>query len=259
MFAVMLLGLIQGLTEFLPVSSSGHLTLLGTWLSTRDNDIVLEVLLHFGTLMATLVVFRATILSICMGIIKRDRVSLKITGLILAATIPTGIIGKLFEDTFQRIFGMPLVVSIMLICTGCIIFCTRFVQNKPGELSGIKWHQAVIIGFFQAMSIIPGISRSGTTISTALFLGVSRKAAGEYSFLISIPAIMGATILKLPGAFSGSHHFTMFQMLAGVSVSFVSGYFALKVLLHFVHRGQLHIFSWYCWALGAAGVIYFAF
>jgi len=257
MFDALMLGLLQGLTEFLPVSSSGHLVLFGNWLGTQDGGNSFEVMLHFGTLLSTLVVFRKSLYNLVTGIFQKDPEQIRLMVCIIITTIPTAILGKLFEEPLEKLFSSPLIVSGMLILTGLILFIPKFIQQgqkTPQQLSG---RSLFLMGVLQALAIIPGISRSGTTITTGLALGLSRKAAGEYSFLISIPVIMGVPLLKLPALFTDKHYFTIPQMALGTLASFGAGLLALKFLLFFVKQGRLHLFSFYCFAAGILGLFLF--
>ena len=190
-----ILGIIQGLTEFLPVSSSGHLVLFGKLLNHQEEGNLFEVLLHFGTLVATIIVFRTHIMDLVKGIFSGDSKSKSLGINIVIASIPTAIIGLLFEDFMESLFDSPLLVSCALIFTGIILMSTKFVK---GETKDLTWKMALIIGFAQAMAITPGISRSGSTIAIALLIGLSRKEAGNFSFLISIPVIGGVTFSENP-------------------------------------------------------------
>ncbi len=255
MISVIILGVIQGLTEFLPISSSGHLVLAGNWLNIKDDNVSFELLLHFGTLLATALVFRKQILAIITGALKKDKEQLILVKAIVITTIPTALLGKLFEDPLERLFDSPLIVSFMLLLTGAILYLPKFVPQKNhsvGELGWIKW---VFIGVFQAFAIIPGISRSGTTITTGLLLGLSRKQAGEYSFLISLPIIAGACVFKIPDMANSPQTLSAMQMFVGTAFAFIVGWVALKFLLYFVQKGMLHYFSWYCWAFGGIGIL----
>lgn len=257
MIAVMLLGFIQGLTEFLPVSSSGHLVLLGNFMGTQDGGSAFEVMLHFGTLLSTTVIFRQPIIQLLTGILKRDPMQIKLMLCIIATTIPTAILGKLFEDPLEQLFSSPFVVSIMLFVTGGLLFIPKLLPPSEKTPQELGYGKVFLLGVLQALAIIPGISRSGTTIATGLALGLSRKSAGEYSFLISLPVILGVTLLKLPELAEGGRHFSLWQMTMGTFIAFLSGLVALKFLLIFVHKGKLHYFSIYCFLAGALGLFIF--
>lgn len=250
-----LLGLIQGLTEFLPVSSSGHLVLFSKWLGGADMDVLRETILHAGTLLATVLVFRKQIYAMVLGAFKRDKISIRDIALIATASVPTALIGLGGKDFFEGLFTNYLAVSIALLVTGSFLFATRFLNTKA-EGEDLTFLQAFIIGTIQGLAVIPGISRSGSTIVTALFLGVSRRKSGEFSFLISLPAITGVVLLKSLEIVKGSGPAPEISMLFGFLVSFFSGWLALIFLLRFVQKGKLHHFSWYVWAMGIVGLIW---
>jgi undecaprenyl-diphosphatase len=252
-----LLGIIQGLTEFLPVSSSGHLVLFGQWLHVGSEDMLLEVLLHFGTFLATILIFRKRIAELISGLFKREAKALQTAGWIIIASIPTGLMGVFAKSYFEKLFSSPAAVSGFLLFTGTVLFATRFAP-KP-QKGGIRWWQALIIGIAQSIAILPGISRSGSTICTALFLGVKREEAGEFSFLISLPAIFGATLLTAKDWVEAGADTTRLglPMIMGVLFSFAVGLVALKWLLHFVKQGKMHLFAPYVWALGIFGLLWF--
>lgn len=263
----LILGIIQGLTEFLPVSSSAHLVLGKVLLSVHEHGIVFEVFVHFGTLLSVLLVYRRDIYLLIQSMLKVLRRPGLISGhyrqdrefrflvYILAGSVPAGVIGILFNDPVERAFNDPVMVSGMLLVTGVILLLTRFIKPPQRELT---FTRAILIGCAQAMAIMPGISRSGSTISMALYLGISREEAARYSFLLAVPVILGATLLKLvellrhipPSA-------EILDLAAGTLISFVSGYAAIKLLLMFIRRGKLDYFAWYCFAVGFVGLLYF--
>ena len=268
-FEAILLGILQGLTEFLPVSSSGHLVLAQQFLGLKEPLVFFDVMLHVGTLAAVLVAYRDAIKRLVVGGLPTlgDRqfwqqpkgtlnssAELKFIGLILLGSIPTGIIAVLFKTELESFFDEVRLVSIMLILTGVILQLPRLRREKGdnavGELK--TWH-APLIGIAQGCAITPGISRSGTTISLALFLGIPAKTAAEYSFLLSIPAILGAVVLKIRdvGDMSVPLHITG----TGVLASFIVGYIALRFLLVMLNRGKFSVFSYYCIALGLTSLL----
>ena len=259
-----LLGLVQGLTEFLPVSSSGHLVLLKYYLNTDlEGGVSFEVVVHAGTLFATIIIYRRILWDLIRYFFKEAPNRLKSEGftpvfwgdekgrlisLLLLGTIPTLVIGFVFKDLFENLFGNVLAVTIFIGITGTVLYSTGFV---PGFLKGKRRNNirsAIIIGVVQGLAITPGISRSGTTISAGMWMGIHRKKAADYSFLLSIPAITGAFVFNLRDMTQvGNHHWL--PLGVGFVVSFISGYVALKFLLDFVHRGKFHVFAWYCWGI----------
>ncbi|SMO43820.1 undecaprenyl-diphosphate phosphatase [Fodinibius sediminis] len=263
-----LLGLIQGLTEFLPISSSGHLV-LGKELLGGDfeKNITFEVIVHFGTLCSILVYYKKEIAAILSSLWKlvrnpseiRQRYksdnNIKLSWFILISMIPAAVVGFTMEEMIENTILRPFPVSIMLLVTGAILYSTRFRRDHPNDLGT---GSALGIGLAQAFAILPGISRSGSTISLGLYLGIKREEVANFSFLMVIPVIAGAMLVKtFEMAESGVPFDTLFGLLVGFITSFVSGYFALKYLIILLRSKGIHPFAWYCWILGAVGLVYF--
>jgi len=253
-FDALLLGILQGLTEFLPVSSSGHLVLAQEVLGVKQPGVSFEVLLHLGTLLAVLIYFRSQLALLVRSIfdanMKRERA---IVGYLVIGTIPAGLAGLLFKDFFERAFSNPAITSLMLLVTGLILLSTRFFKTG-GKRVGVL--SAVIIGIGQAVAILPGISRSGTTIAAGMVSGVKPSEAAEFSFLLAIPAILGATVLKSKELLALTSDF-LGQYLVGTVFSFLFGLVAVYVVLAVVRRGKLDYFAYYCFAAGAVGLYLF--
>ena len=262
-----LLGILQGLTEFLPISSSGHLVLAQTFLGLKEPLVFFDVMLHVGTLMAVLVVYREAIGKLAVGGVstladtqfwRKPRATfntsneLRFIWLILLGSIPTGVIAVLFKTELESFFDEVRLVSIMLILTGFILQLPRLrrqdVEGSDNPDGSVKTWHAPLIGIAQGCAITPGISRSGTTISLALFLGIPAKTAAEYSFLLSIPAILGAVVLKIRDV--GDTTIPLYIVGAGMLAAFIVGYIALRLLLVVLNRGKFSLFSYYCIALG---------
>lgn len=266
-FEAVLLGILQGLTEFLPISSSGHLVLAQEFLGLEEHLVFFDVMLHLGTLFAVIVAYRQA-----LGRLTRTGLStlgngqfyrkpitmvnasvdLRFIWLILLGSIPTGIIALFFKSDLESFFNDVQLVSIMLIITGIILqlprLCKHKTENNNSSSEKIKTWHAPLIGIAQGGAITPGISRSGTTISLALFFGIPAKTAAEYSFLLSIPAILGAVVFKIRDI--GETHIPYYILAAGMLASFVVGYIALRFLLTLLNRGKFSLFSYYCVALG---------
>lgn len=259
-----LLGLIQGLTEFLPISSSGHLVLGKHILGVEvETGITFEVVVHFGTLCSILVYYRKIIGELITSGLSffgapsenKEDPNVKLIGFILVSMIPAMIIGFTLEEQIEFIFSSPLIVSGMLIVTGLMLFSTKFVKDTPNEVSLGK---SFLIGIAQALAMIPGISRSGSTISTALWLGVKREAAANFSFLMLIPVIGGAMLLEVKELIEiGISDAALINLVIGFLASFISGYYALKYLIIILKRRGFHYFAYYCWIVGAIGLVYF--
>jgi len=261
-----LLGVIQGLTEFLPVSSSGHLAVVQAWLDLDAAGLAMllfDVFAHLGTLVAVLIVFRRQISLFLRRLLREsarafvgDRIAFRIALLGIVASVPTAFIGLAFKDKFEEAFGEPRWIGAALACTGAILFVTRWLPRPTRGWRQFLWWQAAIVGIAQGMAIMPGISRSGATICVALMLGLRRRWAGEFSFFIAVPAILGATVLKTADAFEAvageSIAIGWGPIAVGGLLSFLTGIAALMILLVVVRRAQLHYFAFYCWLLSAA-------
>ena len=245
--------MVQGLTEFLPVSSSGHLVFFQSLFGLQEPQVAFDVMLHLGTLLAVVAYFRTDISRVLLGTwawVKGRREGeekAKLLLWIVVASVPTGLMGILLKDWFESLFSRPKTVGLMLLVTGLLLWMTRTVgrkQKTTGEMGAVD---ALFIGIAQGVAIIPGISRSGATISTGLFCGLHRELAGKFSFLLSIPAILGATLLKFREIDTGAEFGVT---LIGMTVAFVIGLLSLKLLMKIIRAGKLSGFAYYCWAMG---------
>ena len=247
------LGLLQGLTEFLPISSSGHLVIAQHFLGIDDGGLFFEVLVHCATLAAVLAVYWHDIVEL----IKKP--FQKYTYLLIAGTIPTGIIGLAFKDSFEAMFTSINIVGYTLLITGFILILAEFISRTILNSTKFTYWQSLLIGLGQGLAITPGISRSGTTIAVALLVGLEREEAARFSFLLSIPAILGASIVEAKDIVLAQHISSSLALpsAVGALAALVSGYAAIKLLLGVLKRGKLYYFSIYCWLLGAA-VIFLA-
>ncbi len=244
-FQSLVLGIVQGLTEFLPVSSSGHLVLAQHLMGIPETSVAFDVMLHLATLLAVLVYFRSRL----WLLIRNRRLALAL----IAGTVPAGLAGVLFEDFFKSLFQSVSAVGLALVGTGFILFFAELVQariRRPHSMEAISMADAVWIGIGQAVAIIPGISRSGSTISAAMARGIQRKDAAEFSFLLSIPVILGAGVLELRHVSSTFGLHELPALLVGGLAAMGSGLVAIKILLAVVERRRLTTFSWYVWVLG---------
>jgi undecaprenyl-diphosphatase len=256
-----LLGVVQGLTEFLPVSSSGHLVLAQEALGIEHNDITFELAVHLGTLVPIFMVYFSDLWQMTKApFVEKgplsDRPATRLLLLLILGCIPTAAIGLGFEDFFQSLFSSPGPLVFSFAITGTLLYATRFAPKGDKAALSLPWASALIIGIAQGMAITPGISRSGTTIAVALFLGTSRDFAARFSFLLSIPAILGAVLLQARDLESGAHlDWTSLGIGAGVAA--VVGYVALKLLIKLVNSGDFSKFAWYCWGMaGVAGLLW---
>ena len=265
LFQALILGVLQGLTEFLPVSSSGHLVLGQHLLNVQNPEMLsFDVYVHFGTLISVCIIFRQDIgrivLSLWHALRTRTLKSAYETdeyvrlGLaVLVGTIPAGIIGVMFHDQIAETFKDPKLVAVDLIVTGLILFLTRFTRGVKPKRLGVA--SGFIVGLAQSVAILPGISRSGTTISTGLFLRLSPAMAAKFSFLLSIPVIAGAAILESKTVLRQGMEMGYGPFIVGLIAAAITGYFAIKLLLRIIERGRFSWFAFYCFAVGIAGLI----
>lgn len=272
LWQVVVLSIIQGLTEFLPVSSSGHLILGSKLIGLPSPGLTFAIWVHVGTAFATVVMLRKNISWLIKGIFrptsKQERKRcLILAGYIIAASIPAAIVGILFEDHIDTYFSSSLVASICLIVTGCILQFSKSTPSvKPTSaatklstqdfpLDTVTFPKSLIVGVSQAIAIIPGISRSGTTITAGLLTGMSREDSAVFSFLLSLPAVFGAAFLDIMQAVKTQKPVFEPMALLGGTISFGVGMIALAVLFRTIRKGELYKFSHYCWIVGILGVI----
>lgn len=253
------LGVLQGLTEFLPVSSSGHLVLFQQFFEIGSDHVLFDLVLHVGTLVPVLWFYRDSFVNLVRDPIAGEgpfweRPGVQLLAMLVVASVPTAVIGLLFEDLFEALFARPEALVVTFAITGTLLFVTRGREDGEIGAEGLTWRVAALIGLAQGLAITPGISRSGTTIAVALFLGLKRDFAARFSFLMSVPAILGAVLLKLKDVGGAELHVD--QLAAGGFSALVTGYGALVLLVFVVKRGKLDRFAWYCWfAAVVAGVI----
>ncbi|HIE03194.1 MAG TPA: undecaprenyl-diphosphate phosphatase [Candidatus Latescibacteria bacterium] len=254
------LGVLQGLTEFLPVSSSGHLVLAKALLGLREQGIALEVTVHFGTLLAIITVFHAEVWKVLRDFLGgllpggsrfREGRGWRWAWGIIVGSVPAGLVGVGLRNQVEEAFSSPTLVCLALIVTGLVLRSTRWAKVKERE---VRLLDALLVGLAQALSVLPGISRSGATISVGLWRGLRRKEAAELSFLLALPAILGASALEAKELLFSPPPSAP-ALLGGLIAAYISGYLALKLLLGVVRRGRLEGFSYYCWALGGLGLL----
>lgn len=248
-----ILGIVQGLTEFIPVSSSGHLVLADTLFGIGDGSLAFDVALHAGTLLALFVVFRRDLIKLGSAVVRKKAES-KLVYLIALATIPAVVSGYLLQDLVEDTFRSSVLVAINLIVVAVLMLIAekQFTKQKhPTQLNDINKTQALAVGFAQAAAVIPGISRSGSTITTGLFMGLDRVAATRFSFLLGIPIILGA-LLKTTIGGEGVSRVTSEPdiFLIGIVAAFVSGMFAITFMLRYLAGHSLKIFAYYRIGLG---------
>lgn len=232
------LGIIQGLTEFLPVSSSAHLVIVQYWMGLEGPImLVFDVVVHVGTLLAVLAYFAKDLLFI----LKKD---FRYIVLIALATIPTAVIGLLLKKTVEGFFTTLAPVALTLLVNSFVLFSTQFVSSQKARPM-FSFAKAFWVGLAQGISVLPGISRSGATISAALWLGVKADEAARFSFLIAIPAILGAMVLVLPEGLQMFDRSQWPALLVGFGTAFVSGFLAIAILMKLMMKGRFHYFAFY--------------
>ncbi len=250
-----LLGLVQGLTEFLPVSSSGHLVVAEQVLGVPRHGVVVEVALHVSTLAAVLLVYRARIWELLRGMGGNQRSAWRYLGLLVVATIPAGLAGVWLGDWFEQAFGSLSVVGVDFLITGAILWSTRWAAGRA-QRSEPSWRGAGGIGLAQAVAILPGVSRSGSTVAAALWAGVRPGRAAEFSFLMSVPVIAGAAVLELPKLSAGVDRVGAGPLVVSCVTALAAGIVAIKVLVRVLERGAFHRFAPYCWVIGAGTILW---
>jgi undecaprenyl-diphosphatase len=252
-FEAAVLGLIQGLTEFLPVSSSGHLVLGQALLGVESPGVVFEVAVHLATLCAILWVYRARIAGLARGAVSGERDALAYIGLILVASIPAGVVGVGGREWFEAKFDDPGLAAAMLLVTGFIVWTLRYTAPRAAvERPDVP--KSFLIGCAQAFAILPGISRSGATVGLGALLGVEVVRLAEFSFLMSVPAILGAGLLEL-GAMGAVTNGDLVAISVGSAVAAVSGVAAIHLFVRMLRNATFHRFAYYCWFVGGAYLV----
>ncbi len=250
---VMVLGLIQGLTEFLPVSSSGHLVLFQNIFGIEEATQAFSILLHTATLIAVFIYYWKDIWALMRHPFQR------MTALLIAGTIPTVIIALLFNDTFDSIFGGGKFIGFNFIFTGLILLYADSRKGGRKKVRNMSIFDALVVGLMQGIAILPAVSRSGMTISACLSRGMDRENAARFSFLLSIPAILGAMVLTIKDMLSGDvalvETFGVVPMIVGFVTAAVSGYLAIRFMVEVIKKGKLKWFSVYVFILGAVLIL----
>ncbi|MBC8290134.1 MAG: undecaprenyl-diphosphate phosphatase [Planctomycetes bacterium] len=251
-----ILGIVQGIGEFLPISSSGHLVIAGELLeiilgtkSGKDEKLLLNVVLHAGTLGSIVVVYWKEIWEL--------RVQPRVCGMLILASIPAAILGFTMKSTFEEVFATPLIAGVALFATAGLLILGQRLEKSSLNYEELPMKSAFFIGLFQAGALVPGISRSGSTIAAGLMLGLQRKSAAAFSFLMAIPVIGGAVLVEMKDVFSGETVVTSpAALVIGGIVSFVVGLACLRWMVNLIAKGKLHWFAYYCVAIGTATVVW---
>lgn len=251
----LILGIVQGATEFLPVSSSGHLVIVQTVLGVEVAGVLFEVAVHVATLLSILMVYRQRVTTLAGGVLVRDPDAIQYVLLLVVATIPAGLLGVFGGDFIEGLFDKPATPGIALLVTGGFLWTTRgaikrAVDERPG------WGAAFLIGLAQAGALVPGISRAGATVVAALWLGIRAKEAAAFSFLMAVPVIAGAGVLQIPEIQGGIRDIGVAPLLVGSVAAAITGVLAIRTFVAVLARESFHFFAPYCWAVGAAFLVY---
>ena len=259
----LILGIIQGLTEFLPVSSSGHLEIGKEIFNanlTAADSLTFDVIVHGGTALSTIVVFRKDIFNIIKGVFQfKWNTETQFVLMIIISMIPAALVGLVFEKEIEQLFaGQIMLVGIMLIITSLLLYLADLAKKTH---KAVKPLDSFIIGIAQAIAILPGMSRSGATISTSLMLGISRENAARFSFLMVLPLIIGKMILDVKGIYEtggADIDISIFSLSVGFMAAFISGLFAVSWMIRLVKNAKLRYFAYYCFIVGIGVIIYHA-
>lgn len=263
-----ILGIFQGIAEFLPISSSGHLVLLQKLFGIKEGNLFFTEMLHFGTLISIIVVYFNDIIKIIaeffkliFSILKREKIRSinkyqKLGILIILGSIPTAIIGIFFQDFFESLYASVLPIGFAFLLTGLLLWVSEKNSYQNKNIKAMSFLDAIIIGTAQGIAIIPGISRSGSTIVAGLLRGLSKPLATEYSFLLALPATLGAGLLGIIDIMkSDTKVLINFPLLIGVILSTIVGIFSIKFLINLINKNKLHYFSYYLWIIGIITIL----
>jgi undecaprenyl-diphosphatase len=265
----LILGVVQGATEFIPISSSGHLVLV-PWLLGWDFEpkaaFVFDVLVQWGTIVAVIAYFRRDLFSLAkawvLGLWRRDLFAdpeSRLAWLLLLATVPAAFIGFLLKPTVESTFDQPLTVSLFLVGTAALLYFAERGSRPFMTMSVISWVDSIWIGLAQSLALFPGISRSGATIAGGLFRGLEREEAARFSFLLSVPTMLGAGLIALFDLLNSTNAMDQVTpLLVGFLAAAVTGFAAIHWLLRFLQRRPLYIFSIYCIVIAAGGIVLYA-
>lgn len=252
-----ILSILQGVAEFLPISSSGHLVLFQNLLGIDSPGEDLEILLHAGTMLSIIIFYWKTLLELAMGLLKREKESLNTLLCIVLSAIPAAVFYILMKSRIDNAYGSTAFVGAMLLITGIVLLTLKFVPHGNKTVRPLN---AIIVGIAQAVAILPGISRSGSTIACARMLGITPEKAASFSFIMSLPLIAGATVLMLLGHTGGVAEpahvvaFPITMQLYAFALSSVVGYFSLKILVKMIRTGSFWLFGVYCIIAGIAAL-----
>lgn len=250
-----LLGLVQGLTEFLPISSSGHLVLAEAFVGFKPEGVLFEVVVHVATLLSVFIAYRPRIAEVVTGLVAGQATAWRYAGLIALASVPAAVAGLLWKDYFEATFHSPLDLGWQFLFTAAVLWSTKWASDRVRG-AAIDWSRSILIGVAQAIAIIPAISRSGTTIAAALWTGVAPAAAAEFSFLMSIVVIAGTGVLEFRHVPPGVNLFAP-GVIAAFVAALLSGIVAIKFLVALLRSARFHLFAPYCAILGLLCIVWF--
>ena len=254
-YEAVFLGALQGATEFLPVSSSGHLVMGQALLGIEVPGAGLETVLHAATLLSVVIVYRSRIGALLAGIARGDRDQLGYAGLLLLASVPAAIAGLGFGGFFESLFDRPWIAGAGLLVSGCVVWTARRALAR-GSVGAPGAATALVMGLAQTAAIVPGISRSGTTVVAALWRGVSPSEAAAFSFLMSVVAVGGAALVKLPEVMTAGGPLSPAVLAAGGAAACVTGVVAIRIFRAMLESRSFHTFAPYLWVAGAAFLLY---
>jgi undecaprenyl-diphosphatase len=254
LWEALVLGIVQGATEFLPVSSSGHLVIVQALLGVTIPGVFFEIAVHVATLISVLVVYRHRVSGLATGVVAGDRDALRYVALIGVATIPAGLLGVFAKDPIEALFDVPAAPGIALLVTGAFLWTSRWALPKAKN-EHFGWGVALLIGMAQACALVPGISRAGATVVAALWLGTQAREAAAFSFLMSVPVIAGAAVLQIPELQSGVG-MGVGPLVVGAVAAAITGVLAIRTFVAVLARESFHFFAPYCWAVGSGYLVF---
>ena len=254
LFKIVILALVQGITEFLPISSSGHLSILKTFLNINNDGALIEVVLHAGTLMSILLFYRKRLSKIFKRILNKDEESLRFFSCVIVAIIPIGIIGFIFGDSIEYLFNNTKLVCLFLIITGIFLIFSNFWRSK---ISNFNTRKSFLIGLAQMFAILPGMSRSGLTIGMGNIIGIDAKKSAEFSFIIAIPVLTGVIVKYFLNLEWDSISISINYLFLGLIISFITGLLSLRWLISLLEKGKFWYFGLYCIFIGLISLLFF--
>ena len=254
LFKIVILALVQGITEFLPISSSGHLSILKTFLDINSDGALIEVVLHAGTLISILLFYRKRLSKIFKRILNKDEESLRFFSCVIVAIIPIGIIGFIFGDSIEYLFNNTKLVCLFLIITGIFLIFSNFWRSK---ISNFNTRKSFLIGIAQMFAILPGMSRSGLTIGMGNIIGIDAKKSAEFSFIIAIPVLTGVIVKYFLNLEWDSISISINYLFLGLIISFITGLLSLRWLISLLEKGKFWYFGLYCIFIGLISLLFF--